>query len=284
MRRTEPRFGARGGDVSPLDWEAGLARDYAFSQLIRSGDVAQVQQRIQDEERDVNAVGLDGALPLCVAVSTQDQGMINALLQAGASPNHADEQGDTPLIKAVTIGNLVLVRTLLDAGADVNQATPTGEAPIHIAARKPDPTVLQMLLDTPDIHANQADENQETALHCAAARAHVANAGLLLKAGADVGRVNGCGYTPLDLALDNYANPAVAVEPPTRKLDMVQVLLTHGGRTAPRTSASGEAVLPDKEVVQGSEMVLASVLEYVQAIKRQAEQLIQLIEQKESTV
>ena len=116
---------------------------------------------------------------------TSSPKVVKALIEAGASVNVQDRDGDTPLGLAIlqrieeakstepftpraTAPNLI---ELIKAGADVNIANKDGDTPLHLA-----------------VHYGQ-----ETSV------------ALLIQAGADVHKVNEDGKSPMELAVRRYA-------------------------------------------------------------------------------
>ena len=81
---------------------------------------------------DVNAP----AAPLTYATVRGDPAIVNALLRAGADPNHANETGWTALMAAVTKDNASCAIVLIKAGANLEAVYPsTNHTPLLFAAR-----------------------------------------------------------------------------------------------------------------------------------------------------
>ncbi len=74
---------------------------------------------------DVNAYDKSGITALITAVSRQDTGIANALLNAGADPNQPSscDLRIYPLIYAVMKGNVNLVQQLIDSGAHLSSVS-----------------------------------------------------------------------------------------------------------------------------------------------------------------
>lgn len=222
---------------------------------------------IREEQIDLNEPGLDGHLPFRVAVCMQNLPAIQALYDAGASPNHWDEQGETPLIRAVTAHKkaVKMVKALLAMKADVNQMTKPGNdlpmeylAPIHIAARKKDPAVLELLIKA-GANLNVPDEYLQTPLHEAADRANPLAVKMLLDAKADSTRVNSIGQTPLDIALEHY-NDSAYIQDKKSQLKTIELLYKHSkGLDGPRTSSTGHPVKPNPEILQESRSIMEKI-------------------------
>jgi ankyrin repeat protein len=71
---------------------------------------------------------------------------VQTLLERGADPNRADENGVTPLLAASTAGNLGIARALLEAGAAPNLGDGQGRTPLMAAAKAGKPALVELLL------------------------------------------------------------------------------------------------------------------------------------------
>ena len=92
---------------------------------------------------------------------------------------------------------------LLESGANPGVADDQGETPLHLAARKghTGSRLLERMLKFPGLDLNAKDgERGWTALHGAAQRGRADIVQLLLDAGAEVNPLDDSGCTPLDLA------------------------------------------------------------------------------------
>src|SRR5262249_37638778 len=112
---------------------------------------------------------------------------------------------DTPLLAAVRQKNPSVVAALLAAGATASAASPEGETPLHIAARRGDAAMVQMLLEHgADIHARLRSSNQNhhdrTVLMDAAIGKNLDVVKLLIARGADQFAKDSSGFTALDWA------------------------------------------------------------------------------------
>ena len=166
--------------------------------------------------------------PLSVAIERRvGLQFIKFLIEAGASPNVKDTDGNSPLHLAAIEGKSDVIRLLGKAGADFNTQNKKGQTPIFLL-KKPSPEALQIFIDegsdldiqddddySPLIKAitmgwstdaitallaNGADPNLQlksgdTALHLAAKK-HLVFVELLLKYKADPDIVNAKGLKP----------------------------------------------------------------------------------------
>lgn len=136
------------------------------------------------------------------ATLSGDRDMTRWLLEAGASPLHADGSGNTPLHLAVAIDQEDIVRVLLDHRADPQTPNGAGSTPLHSAVAQGSFLVVQLLCDRGADLAAQ-DRQGDTALHIAARHGQNAIAQLLMHRGADVETVNESGETPLHCTSDS---------------------------------------------------------------------------------
>lgn len=142
-------------------------------------------------------------------------GLVRLLLQAGASVQATDKEGQTPLHQAQ---NLESIRILLSQGAPPNATNALGATPLHRAVRR-GPEALRLLLQAgADPQARSRDG--KTPLHWAAQGNHPDALGPLLEAGADLEATDHLGKTPLRTAVPQ----------------MVQELLRRGAALAPESA------------------------------------------------
>ena len=171
-----------------------------------------------DREEDYLDDEYYATTPLYEAARNGHADILHLLLDKGAKPDIADENGDTPLKAAAREGRKEAVKLLLDKGADPNMIDDSKNTALHDAARMGHSNVIQMLLDI-GADPNIANEGEgETPLHDAATEGHIDTVQLLLKNGADPNVTNRYGETPLDRTLEKEHN------------DVEDLLLENGAR------------------------------------------------------
>lgn len=173
------------------------------------------------------------------AILDNDLQVVTSLLETGTRPNfiHLDM---SPLNEAVRNGNLPIIRKLIDAGADVNlkfHTSPAQELPLDVADALGDDDIVhflerlgaesanrmridstrrglfnavvendtvkaQNILETTGLNADFTVEDEATPLDEAIRRRNEEMVRLLVRAGADINRVNSRNEAPFDIALD----------------------------------------------------------------------------------
>ncbi|KAK4675431.1 hypothetical protein QC764_504180 [Podospora pseudoanserina] len=74
-------------------------------------------------------------------------GIIQLLLEKGADPNGADDDGDISLISCSVFQQVEVTQLLLKHGAQVDVANNDGKKAIHAAATECDPRMIRLLLE-----------------------------------------------------------------------------------------------------------------------------------------
>ncbi|MBN3306983.1 ANS1A protein, partial [Amia calva] len=120
----------------------------------------------------------------------------------GPNVNCVDSTGYTPLHHAALNGHSEVVEALLRNEALTNIADNKGCYPLHLAAWKGDQRIVRLLIHQGPSHPklNEQNNDNETALHCAAQYGHSEVVRLLLEELTDPTMRNNKFETPLDLA------------------------------------------------------------------------------------
>ena len=141
----------------------------------------------------MNQVDENGDPPLRVSITT-DARIAMMLIGRGADVKAVSNRGETALWWAARKGHNYLVEALVQAGADVNQADNNGVAPIGVAENK---AVATLLIER-GADVNAVNKLGDSALWQAMQyhRRH-AIVEALVQAGADVNKANEKGLTPL---------------------------------------------------------------------------------------
>jgi ankyrin repeat protein len=131
------------------------------------------------------------------ALSLDDAGTVERLLQRGFDPNSVDEQGQVGLYLALRDGSTKAAEVLLrHPQLQVNVVNPAGETPLMIAALKGRMDWARRLLDL-GAHIERVGWGP---LHYAASGPQVATVELLLDHGARIDARSPNGSTPLMMA------------------------------------------------------------------------------------
>jgi ankyrin repeat protein len=154
---------------------------------------ADVVEALLQARADLNKADEDGFAPMSVAASAP---IATMLIERGADVNAANRFGHTALWCAAMNGRADVVGALLQGGADVNKADVKGCAPLSFAASA---SIAKMLIER-GADVNAANRLGGTALLLAAQEGHADVVEALLQAGADVNKADENGLAPLCVA------------------------------------------------------------------------------------
>ncbi|GAB1355016.1 hypothetical protein MASR1M12_37560 [Erysipelotrichia bacterium] len=102
------------------------------------------------------AVNSEGKTALHVAVESNMEDLVNALLENGFDPNHADNASSTPLHQAVSYGMEQYVPLLLGAGARTDLKNSRGATAIRIAEERGKLSLYRFLSEWKPLQVNTA--------------------------------------------------------------------------------------------------------------------------------
>ena len=173
--------------------------------LATAGDIAGVRAEIQ-AGASVDAVDGDGNSALHWASWEGHAEVVKELLNAGAAVDKTDGpmDGNTALMKASwnghSTGHEDIIRALLDAGAEVMKKNVYGSTSLHNAAMGGHNKIAKILIDVGKADVNARDQGGVTPLHKAAYKGYNKVIETLLAAGANVNVKRDDGITPIILA------------------------------------------------------------------------------------
>lgn len=176
-------------NTRPLMVAAGLGKVSLVEVLVARG--AGLNSRTcRDVPRPEGGVRLrTGSQAIHAAVHGGSPDVLYVLLQLGADPNAADDDGETPLMIACgdsredQIG-FTMVNILLNGGADPSLPTHFGRTALSYAARSGHTDMIDILLRVAPSRLDQADKYGVTPLCCAVQGGHENSVSRLLSAGA----------------------------------------------------------------------------------------------------
>jgi ankyrin repeat protein len=201
--------GAQPDGTTPLQWATYRVDRELVDRLLKRGAKANVANHY-------------GASPLHEAVRVADPELVGMLLEAGADANAANADGQTALMLAARTGNVAVAEALVKAGADVNRReTFKDQSAVMWAAGENHPEMVAFLVSRGadlSIRARFTDWPSQisseprvqyrptgglTPLLYAARAGCLGCVQTMVAAGADPGRPNPDGMTPMIMALDN---------------------------------------------------------------------------------
>ena len=184
----------------PTDVQGRTALHYAVEEA--NSDACELLALI-DEESElsvVNELDREGYTALSLAVKSQDEALVAALLRhSRIDVNTPDAFGVTPIMSSVLLENHSLIDRLLDAGADPTICTHSGLNVLFSAVDREDIRIVESLTQ-PGRWINACGIDGNTMLHWAVIKYAPNIVGILLSKGADVTLANQEGHTPVVLA------------------------------------------------------------------------------------
>lgn len=203
---TQPREGKSADDIIDMDLQNLDASKYKEGDWqVIDGDTRYLSEEERAEKASDPEFLNDTALNIAIKEEHDECAM--RLLQAGASVNLADVDGDTPLVCALDAELTDVAAACVAKGArvDVKSKNLACNRLLHHYASRGKVDVLRLLMDAPGFDAgallNEARGTHNfTPLHCAARGGRLEACQLLVERGADLSTADKNGATPADLA------------------------------------------------------------------------------------
>jgi hypothetical protein len=130
-----------------------------------------------------------GHTPMTIAAAFGHTEIVKLLLDHGAPVDQQNEDGVTTLQCAASTAKSEMVKLLLDRGADVNHRDKSGRTPLFDAACRDCPPENARLLLAKGADVNAKDTKGRTAFYFAQANANQEVMAVLVKAGANGGKM-----------------------------------------------------------------------------------------------
>ena len=141
--------------------------------------------------------------PMTVACGSADASVLDAIINAGGDINGRESGqeggGGMPMVVAVMYGNVEAVRYLLQAGVDASVLVDGGNA-LHTAIVYGRDEIVRVLVEEGGVDVESWSSSGLSPLTLAVVYTRVNVVEALLECGAQVGREDGTGVTPLGLA------------------------------------------------------------------------------------
>ena len=147
-------------------------------------------------EVDVNHRNNDNETALRRAADEGKTDVVQVLIDAGADIDTKNEDGSSPLHMASRSGALKVVKMLVKAGARVNATDDFGDTCLILAAYSGHTETVRYLVGLPEVDVNHRNNNNKTALRCAADEGKTDVVQVLIDAGADIDTDNNDGRSP----------------------------------------------------------------------------------------
>ena len=210
---------------------------------LNQNDEARVAKLLKDDPSLANKPDANGNLPLQYALRGKHGKIIPLLLDAGADVKAIDGNGFSVMHFAASTANKPVIELLLAKGAKVDVAAKFGgRTPLHFAASAGNKSNLALLLEKGASLEGVLEPNGNgpswTPLYDAVTQGHLAAAEFLLAKGANPNAKVGLSGSPVDKAAEQ------------RDLDMLRLLLAHGGNVNSESAFLHALQTCDRELVE----------------------------------
>ncbi len=214
----------------PLHFAASLGHAEITAYLIQSG-----------ARLDLDGP-FDGTTVLHRAVKRGHDDVVDLLLQKGIRLDVPDNRGNTPLHLAATLDYKQITVALLQAGADPNYAANQGEGgtPLHWARK----AIIPLLIDAGS-DVNAQDRNGMTPLHIAAKMGWVNEVTALLEHGADPNLSSREGHLPIEMLDPKLRGFGTTMGSESAYREITKLLNTAMNRRVPEISRNGPQLYDD---------------------------------------
>ncbi|GKZ31438.1 hypothetical protein AbraIFM66950_012048 [Aspergillus brasiliensis] len=171
----------------------------ALLEAAEEGDQNGVWLLLTQSHARIEITDEHGLTPLSLAAGNGHEGIVQMLLEVGATTGTKTNYGQTPLLLSAKIGHEGIVRKLLEGGAATETEDNYRQTPLLLAAKMGHEGIVQMLLDR-GAATEAKDKYSQTPLMMAAAMGHRDIVQMLLERGAITESRDIYSQTPLLLA------------------------------------------------------------------------------------
>ena len=187
---------------------ADTARLTPISHAMASGNDAVVAALLETGRVDVSSAKSKRHRawpPLCWAVKSGRENLVDVLLAGGVEPDQKDSWGWTPLMRAAAAGyGAIAARLIATNKVELDARDVRERTPLMLAATGGHANVVKLLLANTLVQVNARDDLNRTPLSWAAIGGHAETVGLLLAVGGvEPDGVDVEGNAPLLLAAEN---------------------------------------------------------------------------------
>ena len=185
------------------------AQDQDILQAAREGDLARVEELVQQDPALINFQNDNGQTPMHMAAWQGHLNIVQFLIDLGADINTMGPANQSPLLYAAYEGRTEIVEILLQQGAEFNYQDRNGRTPLHYAARQNHPDVVRYLLSQ-GADLNIKENQGETELHFAARGGNREIVALLADSASDIYAKTNDGKLPIHTAAHTGQTEAAA--------------------------------------------------------------------------